>query len=96
MRDWRLPFWLAVAGVYALYSAFSWGRWPNLALWTRVHASIDVGTGISMLLGAAGLMLAARTGLRTVALISGSAAALLGVSLIAGALLGTIPCTGGS
>ncbi|MGC1586072.1 MAG: hypothetical protein WA791_10270 [Rhodomicrobium sp.] len=96
MRDWRLPFWLAVAGVYALYSAFSWGKWPNLALWTRVHASIDVGTGISMLLGAAGLMLAARTGLRTVALISGSAAALLGVSRIAGALLGTLPCTGGS
>jgi hypothetical protein len=49
-----------------------------------------------MLLGAAGLLLAARSGLRTVALISGSAAALLGASLIAGALLGTIPCTGAS
>jgi hypothetical protein len=96
MRDWRLPFWLAVAGVYALYTGFSWGKWPNLALWTRVHVSIDVGTGLSMLLGAAGLMLAARSGLRTVALVSGSAAALLGVSLIAGALLGTIPCTGSS
>ena len=95
VRDWRLPFWLAVAGVYALSSAFSWGRWQDLALWTRVHVSIDVGTGISMLLGAAGLMLAARSGLRMVALVSGSAAALLGVSLIAGALLGTIPCTGG-
>ena len=96
MRNWSLPFWLAIAGVYALYSAFTWGRWQNLALWTRVHVSIDVGTGISMLLGAAGLMLAARGGLRTVALLSGSAAALFGVSLIAGALLGTIPCTGGS
>ena len=96
MRDWSLPFWLAIAGVYALYGAFSWGRWQNLALWTRVHVSIDAGTGILMLLGGAGLLLAARSGLRTVVLLSGSAAALLGVSLIAGALLGTIPCTGGS
>lgn len=95
MRDWTLPFWLAAAGVYALYTGFTWGRWQDLAIWTRVHVSIDVGTGVSMLLGAAGL-LAARSGLRTAALISGSAAALLGVSLIAGALLGTIPCTGGS
>ena len=96
MRNWSLPFWLAAAGVYALYSAFTWGRWQDLALWTRVHVSIDVGTGISMLLGAAGLLLAARNGFRTAALLSGSAAAVLGVSLIAGALLGTIPCTGGS
>jgi hypothetical protein len=49
-----------------------------------------------MLVCAAGLLLAARGGLRTVALIGGSAAALFGVSLIAGALLGTLPCTGGS
>ena len=91
-----MPFWLASAGLYALYSAFTWGRWQNLALWTRVHASIDVATGISMLLGAAGLMLAARGGLRTVAVLGASAAALFGVSLIAGALLGTIPCVGGS
>jgi len=96
MRNWSLPFWLAIAGVYALYTGFTWGRWQDLALWTRVHVSIDVGTGVSMLLGAAGLLLAARSGLRTAALIGGSAAALLGVSLIAGALLGTIPCTGGS
>jgi hypothetical protein len=96
MRDWSVPFWLAAAGVYALYSASRWGRWQDLALWTRVHASINIGTGISMLLGAAGLLLAARAGLRAAALIGGSAAALLGVSLIAGALLGTIPCTGGS
>jgi len=96
MRDWSLPFWLAAAGLYALYSAFTWGRWQNLALRTRVHASIDVATGISMLLGAAGLMLAARGGLRATALLGGSAAALFGVSLIAGALLGTIPCVGGS
>jgi hypothetical protein len=32
MRDWSLPFWLAVAGVYALYSAYTWGRWQDLAL----------------------------------------------------------------
>jgi len=96
MRNWSLPFWLAAAGVYALYSPFTWGRWQNLALWARVHVSIDVGTGISMLLGAAGLVLAARAGLRAVALLGGSAAALFGVSLIAGALLGTIPCVGGS
>jgi len=96
MRDWSLPFWLAAAGVYALYSAFILGRWQDLALWTRVHVSIDAGTGISMLVGAAGLLLAARGGLRTVALIGGSATALFGVSLIAGALLGTLPCTGGS
>jgi hypothetical protein len=95
MRDWRIPLWLTVAGVYALYTAFAWGRWQNLALWSRVHASIDVGTGISMLLGA-GLLLAARSGWRAAAIFSGAAAALLGVSLIAGALLGTIPCTGAS
>jgi hypothetical protein len=95
MRDWRVPLWLTVAGAYALYTAFAWGRWQNLALWTRVHASIDVGTGISMLLGA-GLLLAARSGWRAAAIFSGAAAALLGVSLIAGALLGTIPCTGAS
>jgi len=96
MRDWRVPFWLAVAGIYALYSAFTFGRWQNLTLWTRVHVSIDAGAGLSMLLGAAGLMLVARGGLRPVSAVSAFAAALLGVSLIAGALLGTIPCTGGS
>jgi hypothetical protein len=96
MRDWRLPFGLSVAGAYALYSGFTWGRWQDLALWTRVHASVSVGTGASMLLGAAALLFAARNRLRPAALIGGSAAALLGVSLIAGALLGTIPCTGGS
>ena len=96
MRDLRVPFWLAAAGIYALWTGFTWGRWGDLALWTRVHVSIDAGTGVCMLLGAAGLIWAAQGGLRPVALISGSAAALLGVSLIAGALLGTIPCTGAS
>jgi hypothetical protein len=31
-------------------------------LWTRAHASISIGTGISVLLRAAGLLLAARAG----------------------------------
>ncbi len=95
MRDWSVPLWLAAAGAYAVYSALTWGRWQDLAMWTRVHVSINIGAGIAMLLGAAGLMLAARGGLRAAAVISGSASALFGASLIAGALLGTIPCTGG-
>ncbi|PYT31742.1 MAG: hypothetical protein DMG57_04055 [Acidobacteria bacterium] len=94
MRDWRLSFWLVVASIYALSNGLGdWDRWQDLAFWTRLHASIDVGTGLSMLLGAIGLMVA-RGGLRTVVLINAAAPALLGVSLIAGALLGTIPCTG--
>lgn len=94
VRDWRLPFWLAAAGVYALYSAFSWGRWQNLAQWTRVHAWISAGTGVSMLLAAAGILFAERVGLRAAGLLGATAAALMGVSLIAGVLTGTIPCTG--
>ena len=54
MRDRRVPFGLAAWGAYALYSAFTWGKWQDLALWTRVHASINIGTGVSMLLCAAG------------------------------------------
>jgi hypothetical protein len=94
MGDWRLSFWLAVAGIGAIYNGVGdWGRWQDLAFWTRFHASIDFGTGLSMLLGAIGLM-AVRSGARTVAMVSAAAAALLGASLIAGSLLGTIPCTG--
>jgi len=93
MGEWGISFWLAAAGVFAIYNGLDWGRWQDLALWTRVHASIDLGTGLSMVLGAIGLLVT-RRGLRTVALISAAAATLLGASLIAGSLCGTIPCTG--
>ncbi len=94
MGDWRVSFWLAVAGFFGIYNGVDdWGRWHDLAFWTRFHDSIDLGSGLSMLLGAIGLMVV-RSGSRTLVLISAAAAALLGASLIAGALLGTIPCTG--
>ena len=95
MRDWRLVFWLIAASVYALFTGFHWGRWQDLALWTRVHASIEVSTGLWMLLGGV-FLVAAHSPWRALILITALAPAVLGVSLIAGTLLGTIPCTGGS
>lgn len=94
--DWSVPIWLTVAGIYALFTGLTFGPWRNLALWTRVHVSIDIATGVAMLLGALALFLTSRGVLRPLAIASGCAAAALGVSLIAGALLGTIPCTGAS
>jgi len=93
MGDLRLPVWLLVAGVYATYSGFAWGRWQNLAQWARLHASVDVATGLVMLL--AGIAwLAMRTPIRAIAIIGAWAPAVCGLSLAAGTLLGTIPCTG--
>jgi hypothetical protein len=95
MRDWRLPFWLFAGSIYGLSSGFSWGRWEDLALWTRLHASIEVSTGLLML--ACGVALAAtRSPKRAFILIGALAPALLGISLVGGTWLGTIPCTGGS
>ncbi len=95
MRDWRLSFWLIAASVYALYNGFTWGRWQDLALWTRVHASIDVVAGLSMLLGGI-VLVAMRSPLRAPVAIGAVASGVLDVSLTAGTLLGTIPCTGQS
>ncbi|HKX00246.1 MAG TPA: hypothetical protein VJN43_21075 [Bryobacteraceae bacterium] len=94
MGGWGISFWLAAAGVLAICNgAGEWGRWQDLAIWTRVHSSIDFGAGLTMLLGAIGLLVV-RKGLRAVVATSAIAPALLGVSLILGALCGTIPCTG--
>jgi hypothetical protein len=91
---WQLSFWLIAGGLYALVNGFgNWDRWEDLAFWTRFHASINVSTGISMLLGAIGIMVV-HARLRWIVLISAAAAAVLGTSLIGGALLGTIPCDG--
>ena len=94
MRDWRVSFWLVVASIYALYNGFDWKHWQDLAIWTRLHASVEICTGLSMLLGAVALFVVRsplRALIRTIAL----APAVLGISLILGTWAGTIPCTGG-
>jgi hypothetical protein len=93
MTYWRLSFWLIVAGIYGIATALGWGRWEDLAFWTRAHASVELSTGLSMLLGAIGLLVFG-TRSRWVVLVCAAAPALLGASLIGGSLLGGIPCTG--
>ncbi len=87
---------MVLGGVYACYTALSFGRWGNLARWTRLHYSIDLATGVAMVVGALVLFLASHGSFRAAAVLGGSAAGVLGLSLIAGALLGTIPCSGAS
>ena len=94
MAGGRLSFWLIAGSIYALYNGLHWSRWQDLAPWTRVHSLIDVCTGLVMLLGGLALMLV-RSPWRPAILSGTLAPAVLGVSLIAGTGLGTIPCTGG-
>ena len=93
MRDWRIAVWLLAGSIYGLYNGLHWSRWQDLALWTRVHASIQGVTGVVMLLGAVA-WLGAPGSWRPLILISAAAPAVLGLSLIAGTLSGTLPCTG--
>jgi len=95
MRDWRLSFWLIAGSIYAVSTGLGWGRWQDLALWTRVHSSIDVATGLCMMLGGVSMILARRY-VRSLIVIGAVAPALLGISLIAGTCFSTIPCTAGS
>ena len=95
MRDLRLSLWLLAASVYALYNGFDWGHWRDLALWTRIHASIDVITGLCML-SAGGIWILSHNPWRPLIYVGIAAPSLLGISLIAGTMLGTIPCTGSS
>ena len=94
MSRWRVPLWLLLPGVFLLwYTAHDWGEWETLTTWTRVHLLIIAGTAASMVLAAAGLLLA-RGNSRTFLMAGTAAAGLLGGSLVAGTLGGTIPCSG--
>ena len=89
-----MSFWLAAAGLYGIASGVGYREpWAILAFWTRVHAVIFAGAGLLMLLGAIGLLVF-RGRLRWLVWGSAGAAALFGTSLIAGTLLGAIPCEG--
>ncbi|MGA2131873.1 MAG: hypothetical protein ABSH50_06250 [Bryobacteraceae bacterium] len=95
MADRSLSFWLIAGSIFALYNGLRLGRWQDLASWTRFHVTIELVAGACLLLAGIVLLVAQSPG-RPLIVVSTLALAVLGVNLIAGTLLGTIPCTGGS
>ena len=91
----NLTFWMLLLGAIAaaMSAADMWQRWDYLVSGARIADALILASGV-LLLAAGAWRSLRRPAPRTASWLAAASSALFSVTMLAGVLLGTIPCSG--
>jgi hypothetical protein len=94
-KDDNLTFWMLLLGAIAaaMSSVSIWQRWPYLTSGARTGDALILLSGV-LLLAAGAWRSLRRPAPRAASWLAAASGALFSLTMIAGLLLGTIPCSG--